>query len=134
MKLILMILIILSSTIEYAPQAIGQNRKPTVTKQPSQPPKKTPSVKKNTSRTVFTPRKAPSSLSPVRGRKAGMSSRNKSKIYAKEGICFDALDMLTNVHQSSQDSSVEKNWQTLLESIELDNIATPPLVNSPQDE
>ena len=58
-------------------------------------------------------------------------NQQKSKIYAKEGIWFDALNMLAQLRQSSQNTSVEKDWQTLLESVELNNIATAPLVNSP---
>lgn len=61
-------------------------------------------------------------------------NQQKSKIYAKEGIWFDALNMLAQLRQSSQNTSVEQDWQSLLESVELNNIANAPLVNSSQVE
>lgn len=75
MKLILIILT-LSGIIQYSPQAIAQTKKPTTDKQPvqSSPPKKPP--RKKPTRPVFVPPKAPSGLTPVSGRRAGMGSRN----------------------------------------------------------
>lgn len=55
--------------------------------------------------------------------------QQKIAIYAKEGIWFDALNMLAQLRQSSQDASVKKDWQSLLQSANLDNISTAPLVN-----
>lgn len=274
MKLILMISIILSSTIQYAPQVIAQTKKPATTKQPIQPSKKPAPPKKKTSRPVFVPPKPPSGLTRISGRRRGMGSRNncpavatpltalapfeghiaskqtnksgigaigglttserpnfwfyipyttqnlpnlsaefslqdsngtdihrikpdlpanpgiisislpntvsletgenyrwylkvrcspqtaslpvyvegyiyrinldpritqqlnaasdrqqKSTIYAKEGIWFDALNMLSQTPQSSQNTSVKEDWQSLLQSVNLDNISTAPLVN-----
>ncbi len=268
-KLILMISIILSSTIQYAPQVIAQTKKPTTTKQPVKTPKKPPSPP------VFVPPKPPSGLTPTSGRRRGMGSRNncpavatpltalapfegqhaskhtnksgigaigglttlerpsfwfyipyttqnltnssaefslqdsngvdihriktalptnpgiisislpntvsletgknyrwyfkvrcsrqttslpvyvegyiyrinldpgvteqlnaasdrqqKSTIYAQFGIWFDALNMLAQTRQSSQDASVMEDWQSLLRSVNLDNISTAPLVDS----
>jgi hypothetical protein len=58
--------------------------------------------------------------------------RQKIIIYAKEGIWFDALNMLAQIRLSNyNDVSVQKDWQSLLQSINLDNIATAPLVSSP---
>lgn len=58
--------------------------------------------------------------------------RQKIIIYAKEGIWFDALNMLAKIHISnSNNASVQEDWQSLLQSINLDNIATAPLVNLP---
>lgn len=65
--------------------------------------------------------------------KVAANPRKKITIYAKEGIWFDALNMLAQLRQSSQDAAVEKDWQILLKSVELDNIATAPLTNSLQD-
>lgn len=56
--------------------------------------------------------------------------QQKIAIYAKEGIWFDALNMLAQLRQSSQDASVKEDWQSLLQSANLDNISTAPLVNS----
>ncbi|MFN6540459.1 MAG: DUF928 domain-containing protein [Nostoc sp. EkiNYC01] len=57
--------------------------------------------------------------------------QEKIVIYAKEGIWFDALTMLAQLRLANyNDVSVEKNWQSLLQSVSLDNIATAPLVNS----
>lgn len=57
--------------------------------------------------------------------------QEKIVIYAKEGIWFDALTMLAKLRlANSNDASVKKHWQTLLQSVSLDNIATDPLVNS----
>ena len=75
MKLILIILT-LSGIIQYSPQAIAQTKKPTTDKQPVQSsPRKKPPRKKAT-RPVFVPPKAPSGLTPISGRRAGMGSRN----------------------------------------------------------
>ncbi len=62
--------------------------------------------------------------------KTAANPRQKATIYAKEGIWFDALNMLAQIRHSSQDASVEQDWQTLLQSVNLDGIATAPLVNS----
>ncbi|MEM1395207.1 MAG: hypothetical protein AAF757_20275 [Cyanobacteria bacterium P01_D01_bin.116] len=87
MKSILMILIILSSIIEYAPQAIGQKKQPTATKQSFQSPKKTPPAnQKNTFKTVYTPRKPPKTLSPVPGRREGMGGRSWTPTYPHPSI------------------------------------------------
>ncbi|BBD66020.1 hypothetical protein NIES4072_03010 [Nostoc commune NIES-4072] len=57
--------------------------------------------------------------------------RQKIVIYAKEGIWFDALTMLAQIRLSNpNDASVEKDWQTLLQSVNLDNVAKAPIVNS----
>ncbi|MEH2165232.1 MAG: DUF928 domain-containing protein [Nostoc sp.] len=58
--------------------------------------------------------------------------RQKIIIYAEKGIWFDALNMLAQIHISNyNDASVQQDWQSLLQSINLDNIATVPLVSSP---
>lgn len=63
---------------------------------------------------------------------ATTNPRQKIIIYAKEGIWFDALTMLAQIRFSNpNDASVEEDWQSLLQSVNLDNIAKAPLVNSP---
>lgn len=62
--------------------------------------------------------------------KAATDPRQKIIVYAKEGVWFDALNMLAQIRQSSvQDVSLKEDWQSLLQSVDLDNIATAPLVN-----
>lgn len=57
--------------------------------------------------------------------------RQKIIIYAKEGIWFDALTMLAQIRLSNyNDASVKEDWQSLLQSVNLGNISTAPLVNS----
>ncbi|MEH2409109.1 DUF928 domain-containing protein [Nostoc sp.] len=58
--------------------------------------------------------------------------RQKIIIYAKEGIWFDALNMLAQIRIShSNDASVQEDWQSLLQSINLDNLAKTPIINLP---
>ncbi|AFY56418.1 protein of unknown function (DUF928) [Rivularia sp. PCC 7116] len=61
--------------------------------------------------------------------RAATDSQHKIAIYAQEGVWFDALNMLAQLRKSSQDASVEQDWQSLLQSVNLDNISTAPLVN-----
>ncbi|MCC5647761.1 DUF928 domain-containing protein [Nostoc sp. CHAB 5824] len=57
--------------------------------------------------------------------------RQKIVIYAKEGIWFDALTMLAQIRLFNyNDASVKEDWQSLLQSVNLGNISTAPLVNS----
>jgi Domain of Unknown Function (DUF928) len=57
--------------------------------------------------------------------------RQKIIIYAKEGIWFDALTLLAQIRLSnSNDASVKEDWQSLLQSVNLGNISTAPLLNS----
>ncbi|MBR8836491.1 MAG: DUF928 domain-containing protein [Stigonema ocellatum SAG 48.90 = DSM 106950] len=59
-------------------------------------------------------------------------TRQKILIYAKQGIWFDALTMLAQKRLSNpNDASVKDDWQSLLQSVNLGNIATAPLVNLP---
>ena len=63
---------------------------------------------------------------------AAIQPRQKIIIYAEKGIWFDALNMLAQIRISnSNDASIEKDWQSLLQSINLDNIATMPLIKLP---
>lgn len=62
--------------------------------------------------------------------KTAVDPQQKATIYAKEGIWFDALNTLAQLRQTSQNASVEQDWQSLLQSVNLDGIATAPLVNS----
>ena len=56
--------------------------------------------------------------------------RQKIAIYAANGIWFDALTMLGQLRlANSNDASLAADWQSLLQSIKLDNIAEFPLVN-----
>ncbi|MEA5598407.1 DUF928 domain-containing protein [Rivularia sp. UHCC 0363] len=61
---------------------------------------------------------------------AAVDPREKIAIYAKAGIWFDALNILAQLRQTSGYTSVREDWQSLLKSVQLDNIATAPLVNS----
>lgn len=62
---------------------------------------------------------------------AATDPRQKIAIYAKEGIWFDALTMLAQIRLSNyNDTSVEEDWQSLLQSVNLGNISTAPIVNS----
>lgn len=61
---------------------------------------------------------------------AASDPRQKIIIYAKEGIWFDALTMLAQIRLSNyNDASIKEDWQSLLQSVNLDNISTAPLVN-----
>jgi Domain of Unknown Function (DUF928) len=61
---------------------------------------------------------------------AAVSPRQKVAIYASEGIWFDSLTMLAQLRQKNpNDASVAWDWQSLLRSVNLDNVATAPLVN-----
>lgn len=63
---------------------------------------------------------------------AANEPRQKIIIYAEKGIWFDALNMLAEIRISNyKDASVEEDWQSLLQSINLDNIATMPLMKLP---
>ncbi|MEH2361753.1 DUF928 domain-containing protein [Nostoc sp.] len=63
---------------------------------------------------------------------AATNPRQKIIIYAEKGIWFDALNMLAQIRIShSNDASVQEDWQSLLHSINLDNIAKTPIVNLP---
>ena len=69
--------------------------------------------------------------------KAAVEPRQKIAVYAKEGIWFDALNMLAQIRQSpvqdaSLKASLKEDWQSLLDSVDLNNIATAPLLNSGQ--
>lgn len=56
--------------------------------------------------------------------------RQKMAIYAANGIWFDALTMLGQLRlANSDDASLAADWQSLLQSIKLENIAAFPLVN-----
>ncbi|NJR73920.1 MAG: DUF928 domain-containing protein [Scytonema sp. CRU_2_7] len=63
---------------------------------------------------------------------AAVDPRQKVAIYAANGIWFDSLTMLAQLRQKNpNDASVAQDWQSLLRSANLDNVATAPLVNSP---
>lgn len=76
MKWILTTALILSSTTQYSAQVTDQTKQPVTNKQPAQPVKTPASSQQPTSRPVFILPKAPASLSPVSGRRAGMGSRD----------------------------------------------------------
>ncbi|MFN6487519.1 MAG: DUF928 domain-containing protein [Nostoc sp. DedQUE03] len=55
--------------------------------------------------------------------------QQKVAIYAQEGIWFDSLTMLAQMRRKNpHDASVASDWQSLLKSVNLDNVATVPLV------
>ncbi|MBW4616631.1 MAG: DUF928 domain-containing protein [Desmonostoc vinosum HA7617-LM4] len=58
-----------------------------------------------------------------------VNPQQKVAIYAQEGIWFDSLTMLAQMRQNNpHDASVAEDWQSLLRSVNLDNVATAPLV------
>jgi hypothetical protein len=60
---------------------------------------------------------------------AAVDPRQKVAIYAANGIWFDSLTMLAQLRQKNpNDASVAEDWQSLLRSVNLDNVATAPLV------
>ncbi|MCC5636987.1 DUF928 domain-containing protein [Nostoc sp. CHAB 5844] len=60
---------------------------------------------------------------------AAVEPRQKVAIYAANGIWFDSLTMLAQLRQKNpNDTSVVEDWQSLLRSVNLDNVATAPLV------
>ncbi|MEO0686794.1 MAG: DUF928 domain-containing protein, partial [Cyanobacteria bacterium J06649_11] len=61
--------------------------------------------------------------------KTAANPQQKITIYAKVGLWFDALNMLAQLRQSSPGISVEQDWQSLLQSVNLNDIITAPLVN-----
>ena len=66
---------------------------------------------------------------------AANEPRQKIIIYAEKGIWFDALDMLAKIRISNyRDASVKEDWQSLLQSVNLDNIATMPIMKLPNSE
>jgi hypothetical protein len=61
---------------------------------------------------------------------AATDAREKIAIYAASGIWFDSLTMLAQLRLANpKDVSLAADWQNLLESIGLGNVATAPLVN-----
>ncbi|MEH2002312.1 MAG: DUF928 domain-containing protein [Nostoc sp.] len=63
---------------------------------------------------------------------AATDPRQQIIIYAEKGIWFDALNMLAQIRIShSNNASFEEDWQSLLHSINLDNLAKAPIVNLP---
>jgi hypothetical protein len=99
MKLILLIIVVLSSIIQYAPQVVAQTEKTPTTSPQTQPRKKPRSSKKNTSRPVFVPPKPPRNLSPVSGRRRGMGSRDNCP---NVSIPLTALAPFQNKQESKQ--------------------------------
>ncbi|WP_246275724.1 DUF928 domain-containing protein [Brasilonema bromeliae] len=60
---------------------------------------------------------------------AAVDPAQKVAIYAANGIWFDSLTMLAQLRQKNpNDASVAEDWQSLLRSVNLDNVATAPLV------
>ncbi|WP_272819190.1 DUF928 domain-containing protein [Scytonema hofmannii] len=60
---------------------------------------------------------------------AAVDPRQKVAIYAEEGIWFDSLTILAQLYLSNpKDTSLAADWQSLLRSVNLDNVATDPLV------
>lgn len=60
---------------------------------------------------------------------AAVSPQQKVAIYAANGIWFDSLTMLAQMRQKNpNDASLAEDWQSLLQSVKLDNLATAPLV------
>ncbi|MBW4572865.1 MAG: DUF928 domain-containing protein [Tolypothrix carrinoi HA7290-LM1] len=60
---------------------------------------------------------------------AAVDPRQKVAIYAANGIWFDSLTMLAQLRQKNpNDASVASDWQSLLKSVNLDNVTTAPLV------
>jgi hypothetical protein len=60
---------------------------------------------------------------------AATDPQEKVAIYAEEGIWFDSLNMLAQLYLSNpKDASVAADWQSLLRSVNLDNIATVSLM------
>lgn len=60
---------------------------------------------------------------------AAVDPRQKVGIYAAYGIWFDSLTLLAQLRQENpNDVSVAEDWQSLLRSVNLDNVATAPLV------
>ncbi|MBD2195804.1 MULTISPECIES: DUF928 domain-containing protein [Calothrix] len=54
--------------------------------------------------------------------------QDKIAIYAANGIWFDALNLLAQLRKANpNNASLESDWQSLLESIKLGNIAKAPL-------
>ncbi|MEH1963802.1 MAG: DUF928 domain-containing protein [Nostoc sp.] len=63
---------------------------------------------------------------------AATNPRQKIIIYAEKGIWFDALNMLALIRIThSNNAFIQEDWQTLLHSINLDNLAKAPIVNLP---
>lgn len=60
---------------------------------------------------------------------AAVDPRQKVAIYAANGVWFDSLTMLAQLRQKNpNDASLVWDWQSLLKSVNLDNVATTPLV------
>jgi hypothetical protein len=61
---------------------------------------------------------------------AAVDPGQKATIYAANGVWFDSLTILAQLRQKNpKDASVAEDWQSLLRSVNLDNVATAPLVN-----
>lgn len=57
------------------------------------------------------------------------SLRERAAIYAREGVWYDALSTLMMLRQSQpNNAALTKDWQSLLESIDLGSIATATLL------
>jgi hypothetical protein len=57
------------------------------------------------------------------------SLRERAAIYAREGVWYDALSTLMMLRQSQpNNAALTKDWQSLLESVDLGSIATATLL------
>ncbi|BAY22046.1 hypothetical protein NIES2100_18090 [Calothrix sp. NIES-2100] len=57
--------------------------------------------------------------------------QSKIVIYAKEGIWFDAVTLLAQLRLANDnDASIKEDWQSLLQSVNLNNIATAPILKT----
>ena len=60
---------------------------------------------------------------------AAVDPGQKATIYGANSIWFDSLTILAQERQKNpNDASVAEDWQSLLRSVNLDNVATTPLV------
>ncbi len=59
---------------------------------------------------------------------AGKSPAEQASLYAAEGIWYDAVQILADLQRSQPTSATQANWQTLLQSVELNSLVTEPVL------
>lgn len=61
---------------------------------------------------------------------AAVPESDRPAVYAQAGIWYDALSTLANLRQTEpQNTTASTQWETLLRSVGLDNIASQPFLN-----
>lgn len=60
----------------------------------------------------------------LKSKLSGKSPAEQASLYAAEGIWYDALQILADLRRTQSTPTTQTYWQTLLQSVELNNLAT----------